>query len=521
MSFKRSLGFFSLMFTAVSGILGSGWLLAPFFVSKIAGPAALFAWIGGALIMFFISLTFAELVCMKPLVGANVRYIHATHGKLCGFVFSWILYLGYVAVAPVETMAVVNYLSSFWPHLIYNVHDVNVLTRSGLAVSVITLFILCCLNLLSIRWFSRINNVIVYFKIIVPILVAIFLFSVGFESSNFTMGGFEPAGFNSVVRAISYGGIIFSFAGYAPVIVLAGEARGARKMIPLVLGLTFSLCLVIYLLVQSAFIGALDPSSIAKGWASLHFSGDASPFTTLLKAHHLQDLNPLVYVVAVLAPLGTAAIFIATSSRIAFAMSENGVFPHFFLRLSKNSVPARAVLLNFFLGLIIFLPNAGWQSVVGFLVSAFVIGYLIGPICLFVLRKKMPEVNRPFKVPFYPLFCYCAFYCANLVIFWAGFAIFKKILVSVILGVILLLIHLCFKTQKKDRGLDIKESIWLFFYFIGFGVLSYLSTFEGGIGVIKFGWDFLAIALFSLVFFIFAIRSHVAPEKIMRIMNNT
>lgn len=520
MSFKRSLGFFSLMFTAVSGVLGSGWLLVPYFAAKVSGPSAIVAWVLGAIIMFVISLTFAELVCMKPIVGANVRYIFFTHGRLTSFIFSWILYLGYVAVAPVETMAAINYLSSFFPNLIVSVSGVNLLTQSGMIISVLILFVLCWINFLSIKWFSRINNLVVYFKFIIPILVGLSLLSVGFSTQNFTLKGFSPMGFEGIVRAISYGGIIFSFAGYAPAIVLAGESKDARKMIPTVLGLTFLLCLCVYLLVQSAFVGAVDARSFSKGWARLHFSGDASPFVTLLGIHNIKALNPLVYIVAVLAPLGTAAIFIATSSRVAYAMGENGVFPHFILRLSKQSVPTNAVILNFFLGLILFLPNAGWQSVVGFLVSAFVIGYLIGPICVYVLRKTMPEAQRPFKVPFYPVFCFLAFYFSNLVVFWAGFAIFKKILFSVVLGLIFLAIHLCFRSQKHEKVMNYKESIWLFIYLICFAILSFLSTFKGGVGIIPFGWDFLAVAVFSALFFSWAVNAHLLKEKILRVMHH-
>ena len=70
------------MFTAISGVLGSAWLFVPYYAAQHAGPACLIAWILGALVMFVIAMTFAELVCMIPVAGGNVRFIHFSHGTI-------------------------------------------------------------------------------------------------------------------------------------------------------------------------------------------------------------------------------------------------------------------------------------------------------------------------------------------------------------------------------------------------------------------------------------------------------
>ena len=152
MQFKRSLGPFGLMFSAVSGIMGSAWLFGPYFAAKLAGPASLISWVVGAVMMIVIAMTFAELVCLRPVPGGNARFIQFSHGTLTSFVFSWMMWLGYAAVAPVETMGVFS-LSSVYPSLVMQKMGVTVLT-SGLFCSCYNFTGVCILNFASIKWLS-------------------------------------------------------------------------------------------------------------------------------------------------------------------------------------------------------------------------------------------------------------------------------------------------------------------------------------------------------------------------------
>ena len=501
MQFKRSLGPFGLMFSAVSGIMGSAWLFGPYFAAKLAGPASLISWVVGAVMMIVIAMTFAELVCLRPVPGGNARFIQFSHGTLTSFVFSWMMWLGYAAVAPVETMGVLQYLSSVYPSLVMQKMGVTVLTSEGYFVAAIILLAMCILNFASIKWLSRWNAVIVWFKVFVPIVVAVCLIYAAFNIHHFySIGGFMPTGFHGVASAISYGGIIFSFAGYAPAIVLAGEAKNPQKTIPLVLIGALLICLGVYFILEVAFIGSVQPEMLANGWGKLSFSGDASPFVGMTHLYHLDWLKNLIFIMAILAPLGTALIFIATSSRVAFAMSKNGYFPKIFENLNRGGVPFVAVLLNFFIGMLLFFPSPGWQGMVGFLVSAFVLCYVIGPVALISLRTLWPDEKRSFRLPFAYLWCFLAFYFSNLIIYWTGWSIFKQMLIAILIGLLLLAISvICSPKSFENTKFNIKESIWVFGYLIGMGGITYLGAFSGGSHFLSFGWDALVIAIFSAI----------------------
>jgi amino acid transporter len=503
------------MFTAVSGILGSAWLFSPYYAAEIAGPAALLSWIIGALATLMIALTFAELTCLFPVSGGNARFIYFSHGVLSSFLFSWIMWLGYAAVAPAETMGVLQYLASAWPNLIVEKNQLTVLSHSGYWVAALVLFGMCIINLISIKWLSRYNAVIVWVKMIVPVIVASSILSLSFNWHNFhQFGGFMPYGFKGVAAALSTGGVVFAFAGYAPAIVLAGEAKNPQKVIPLVLAGALFICFLLYFLLEICFIGAQSPAALSHGWHSLSFMGDASPFIGISEQFGMHWLRYLILVTAVIMPLGTAIIFIATSSRVAYAMSQNGYFPHALLYLNSKGVPILAVLLNFIVGMILFFPAPGWQGMMGFLVSAFVLCYALGPISLLALRSQVPHQQRPFHLPWAKAWSCLAFCIANLIIYWMGWASYSEMYVGILLGLSVLLISKACRRSFKI-GMDTKHAIWAMVYLSGMAMLSYLGNY-GGRGLLPVNWDILVIALFSFMILYWSWKSRLPNENAQR-----
>ncbi|VVD72359.1 amino acid:proton symporter [Pandoraea horticolens] len=106
------------MLTGLGSIIGSGWLFGAWKAAKIAGPAALFAWIIGAVVILAIALTYAELGAMFPESGGMVRYSRYSrysHGSLVGFIAAWANWIAIVSVIPIEAEASIQYMST-WPY---------------------------------------------------------------------------------------------------------------------------------------------------------------------------------------------------------------------------------------------------------------------------------------------------------------------------------------------------------------------------------------------------------------------
>src|SRR5262245_36596190 len=111
-SIKRTIGVVQLTFIGICSIIGSGWLFGAFHSAKIAGPAAMLAWLIGAFALLLIALTIAEVGTLFPQSGGIARYLEYTHGSLSGFLGGWVNWLGIVAAIPTEAAASVQYLSS-------------------------------------------------------------------------------------------------------------------------------------------------------------------------------------------------------------------------------------------------------------------------------------------------------------------------------------------------------------------------------------------------------------------------
>lgn len=216
LNLKRTIGTWGLLFAGISSVIGSGWLFGPLFAAQVAGPAAILSWIIGSLLMIIIAFTFAELGSLYPVAGGMIQYAERSHGPLLSFIIGWMVWISSVAVAPVETLGIIQYASNYLPGLMKKVADTNVLTYTGIVVAAGIMLIMCILNYYGALFFSRSNTIITLIKLFVPILTIVVLVTHCFKISNFTstaMGGFAPYGWHGILAALPLGGVIYSFIG--------------------------------------------------------------------------------------------------------------------------------------------------------------------------------------------------------------------------------------------------------------------------------------------------------------------
>ena len=105
---------------------------------------------------------------------------------------------------------------------------------------------------------------------------------------------------HGILSALPAAGVIFSFIGYSPAIQLAGEAKNPQRAIPLAIIGSISICIVLYVVLQAAFIGAVQTSSLAHGWAKMHFIGDAGPVAGIIASLGLVWFLKILYIDAVI-----------------------------------------------------------------------------------------------------------------------------------------------------------------------------------------------------------------------------
>lgn len=497
----------SLLMLSVNGMVGSAWLFAPLYAAKIAGPAALIAWLIGGLATAVVALTFAELSVLLPVAGGTAQIPKLSHGMFASFMLSWIAWLSALTMAPIEVQAVLQYASTYFISLTHTVNGVPVLTTTGLCWATILMLSFCIINIASFKGLVRFNSALFIFKVAVIILTIILLVKTRFYSANFSSGTshFSLKNWQAILTAVAAGGVAFAFTGFKHGVELAGEAKRFAKGIPLAVVGSVVCCLLLYLGLQVAFIGALHPSMLAAGWQHLSFIGDVGPFAGLAAGLGLIWLLKLLYIDATVSPSGAGLIYVTSTARILYAMSEIGYVPKFLTYVNKQHFPVAAIFINFVIGMCLFLPLPGWQAMVSFLVSGMVISYAIGPIALLCLRLELPQEKRLFRLPAAWLLCLLAFYFCNLMSYWTGWETIYKLAIAILIGFIFFAVAYYRKTLPT-AGIGFKSAIWIVPYLFGLILISYFGAF-GGKNVIPFGWDFLVIAIFSAVILALAVMS--------------
>ncbi|MGN6085145.1 APC family permease, partial [Trinickia sp.] len=194
-SIQRNIGPFALMLTGLGSIIGSGWLFGAWKAAKIAGPAALCAWIIGAVVILAIALTYAELGAMFPESGGMVRYARYSHGALVGFISAWANWIAIVSVIPIEAEASIQYMSTWpypWAHSLF-VNGSS--TPPGLLWWGFVVIVYLLLKYGGVIVPARATTTITVFKFIIPGLTILGLMASGFHSENFgTTSSFAPYG---------------------------------------------------------------------------------------------------------------------------------------------------------------------------------------------------------------------------------------------------------------------------------------------------------------------------------------
>ena len=517
---QRDVSRLGLLFVCMGSIIGSGWLFGGLEAAQIAGPAAIISWVIGAIVMLILALVHAELGGMYPVAGGSARYPHFAFGSFAGFTTGWIVWVGAVTVAPIEVLAAYQYLTHYFPFLTNTTAGVTVLTPIGIVLSVIMMAVFTVINLLGVASLAKSNNVIMIWKIAIPVLAVIVIIILSFHTTNFahpSHGGFMPFGIQGVLSAIATGGIIFAYQGFEQAIQFGGETRDPGRNIPFAVIGSMLAGAVLYLALQVAFLGALSPENLSKGWDQITFPGLAGPFAGLATAVGATWLATLLYIDAFISPAGTGLIYVSTASRVTFAMGRNHYIPRQFGFLSARGVPLVSIFFAFLIGCIMFLPFPGWQQLVGFIVSATVLGYAAVPLAFGAMRRQEPDHPRPFKLPIGEVVGPLAFIVANLVIYFSGWDILWKLFLAIALGYVLLGIGHLVNPSENVPSLDWRGGSWWIPYLVGMGVISYLSPTDfTGIGVLPFGWDMLVVAVFSIAIYYYAMSVRLKPEEVRR-----
>jgi amino acid transporter len=536
---KRELGLIGATWASETSIIGSGWLFGALFAAQAVGGAAVIAWVIAGVVVIVLALAHAELGAMYPVSGGTARFPHFAFGSVAGIGFGFFSYVQAVTIAPIECFAFMQYASYYWPS-IYNADTKNV-TGVGFILTIILMAIFVAVNFLAMRIFARVNNVITWWKVAVPVLAIIVLLT-HWHTGNFTAGGvgFMPGGIKALFGALPAAGIIFAYSGFEQADQLAGEIKNPGRNLPLAIIISVLIGTAIYCLLQIAFIVALPPALLgahggligltcpSTGTCNPSISQlNAGPFAAVAVLGGVAWLAHILRIDAFVSPSGTGLIYTTGTSRVSYGLARNRYFPQIFGRVSSNGIPWVGLIAAFIIGLFFLLPFPSWHSLVGLITGASVLMYAGAPLSVGAFRGQVPDANRPYRMPAAWFLAPAAFVVADLLIYWSGFEVIWKLGVVLIIGYVLIGISMA--TDRQRPPLDWKSAIWLPVWLIGLGIISWQGQYSGTSDKhplpptntfhIGFWWDILIVAAFSVAIYFWAMATKLPRDEMLLLVN--
>ena len=384
-----------LMAMGVGAIIGTGILTLIGVGVDRAGPAVLIAFAIAGAVCACAALAYAELSAMMPAAGSAYSYSYAGLGEVFAWVVGWSLILEYSLV--VSTVAVG--WSGYASPLLVGVGFPEALTRGpelgGLvnlpAVAIIA--VVAGLLLMGTRESARVNAVLVVVKIVTLLLFVGYTLPY-FDAAN--LDPFMPYGYaahvdsDGVQRGVMAAAaiIFFAFYGFDAISTAAEETRRPARDLPIAIIGSMAACTLIYMLVAAAAVGATSFTS---------FADSPEPLALILRSIGQAGVAQVVATAAVVALPTVLLAFLYGQSRIFLAMARDGFLPQRLAHISRRGTPTRITLLTAVIvavlagllpiGKVAALANAGT-----------LIAFMAVGICLLALRRRAPDVPRPFRV---------------------------------------------------------------------------------------------------------------------------
>jgi amino acid transporter len=347
-----------------------------------------------------------------------------------------------------------------------------------------------------------------------------------FQGGNFTAGGsFMPGGIKAPFASLPAAGIIFAYSGFEQADQLAGEVKDPQRNLPRAIILAVTIGIVIYCLLQVAFIGAMPADQLGKGFAGITDKDVlAGPFAGLAGLVGLAWLAFILRIDAFISPSGTGLIYTTGTSRVSYGLARNRYFPQIFGKVDKRGIPWAGLIFAFIFWLFFLLPFPSWRSIVGLITGASVLMYAGAPLSMGAFRRQVPDANRPYRMPAAAVLAPLAFVVADLLIYWSGFEVIWKLGVVLVIGYVLMGITMAFDPQRPP--LQWRSAVWMPVWLIGMGIISWQGQFAGGAvkpplptGNIGFWHDILIVAVFSVAIYYWAMAARLPREEMLALVD--
>ena len=367
----------------IGGTIGMGILRTPGEIAAQLPTPTLFigVWILGGVYALLGAITVAELGTMIPRSGGWYVFVHRAMGNYPGFVVGWSDWLSTCGTLAVIAMVVGEYTAVLVPRLAGR--------DKSIALAVTLAF--AALQWRGIRWGSFTQNVTSLLKTLIFAVIAIAAFALG-GNTNTQASLPVPHGlglFAAVIIALQ--GVLYTYDGWYGVIYFGEEVRNPKRdVVRSMLGGVL-LVIAIYLVVNLAYVYVLPMSQLA----GEKFAAGAVA-TKIFGAHG----DSTIRVLAILSLLSTINAYTLTAPRILYAMSCDELFARRAARVNRGGTPTVTLLISTIVAVLFIFRS--FEQVLAALAFFFVANYAMAYISVIVLRRREPDLPRPYRAWGYP-----------------------------------------------------------------------------------------------------------------------
>lgn len=423
----------------IGSMIGSGIFIVSAEISRqVQTPGMLLlAWIVTAVITIFGALSYGELAAAMPRAGGQYIYLKEAYGPLFGFLYGWTLF-SVIQTGTIAAVAVAfaKFTGVFFPaisgdNFIFTLGSFHITTQQLLAITIIILLTLY--NYKDVKAGALLQNIFTVSKVLALLLLVILGLYFGMQGIG-NLSNFSPA-FPSVITITTLGvfgaamtGSLFSADAWNNITYTAGEVEKPQRNLPLSLVMGTGTVMLLYLLANIAYIYVLPIEKIQ------HAENDR--VATLLMETILGTKGKFFMALMIMiSTFGCLNGLILTAARVYYAMAKDGLFFRKAAILNKNNVPANSLTMQCIWSCLLCFSGT-YGDLLNYIMFAVMIFYVLTITGLFILRKKRPDMERPYKAFGYPVIpalyiLMAALVALDMLIYQTNFSLYGLIIILI------------------------------------------------------------------------------------------
>lgn len=428
--FKRTLTWFDGTMLVSGSMIGSGIFIVSADMGRTVGSAGwlIAVWILTGVMTIFGALSYGELAGMMPKAGGQFVYIRRAFGDLTAFLYGWsvfaVITTGVIAAVAV---AFAKYTAYFFPifspeNILFSIKSLKVNASQGLAIFV--LILLTFINSRGVQNGKLIQLVFTSAKLIALfalIFLGLFFASKSYLAENFTNawsgsltlknddGTWRTEGLSGVGMLLAFGtafiGSLFSSDSWNNVTFIAGEIKDPRRSIPLSLALGTIIVTLLYVLANLAYLNLLplqgSPTATDVIGRGIMFAENERVGTAAASQIFGASSAALMAALIMISTFGCVSGTSLSGARVYYAMSQAGLFFKKAGELNAAKVPGNALWMQCVWASLLCLSGT-YGDLLDYCTFVSLIFYAVTIAAVFVLRRREPHAERPYRVPFYP-----------------------------------------------------------------------------------------------------------------------